>query len=204
MHRLSSFNDTDPTMNATTAAKNVANNATQTTAAAAQACCQGANEALKAGVDANQKMFGAFANAFSNPFANPFMANWNTDAFTTAIPAAFEKMSKAMHGMIEANARYATECNALVIDAMRTNARTMERTGNLMVSQLTGTNGPTGKSAKPVVDAAREIFDEASGFTTKAGERLMKLNTEHAQQVVQIMEQAMTCNGTQKTACCNA
>ncbi len=172
-------------MNATTTKTTTNGAAAQTATAAAQACCNGVNDAFKAGVEANQNMFTAFTNAFTK--------GWTPEAFAApavTIPAAFEKMTKAMNSLVDSGARFATECNALAIDTLRTNARTIERTGDMMVGQLTG------KTTKPAAETAREIFDEACGFTTKAGERAMKMNTEHAQRVSQVIDGAFACKTT--------
>jgi len=164
----------------------------RTAAGTAEACCRNATDAFKAGVDANQKLFNTIANSFADTFAkgwnpmNPMNANPFTAKLGT-VPAGFEQMTKAMNTLVDANARFASECNALVIDAMRANARTMEHTGSLMVNQLTG------KTTKPATDAAREILDECNTFAKQMGERTTKMSTEHARQVSQVMEQVLTC-----------
>ncbi|MDZ4829401.1 MAG: hypothetical protein SGJ09_04280 [Phycisphaerae bacterium] len=191
-------------MNATTTTstgttKTTTTNATsQPNNAAAQACCQGANDAFKTGVDASQTMFNTFKNMFNvfnmDAFTAPFTATAST------MPATFEKMTKAMNTLVDANARFVTECSTLTVDAMRTNARMLERTGDMMVSSMAG------KNSKPVTETSREIFDEACAFTTKTGERVMKMNTEHGQTIsqnwVQLADTFVSQNGAAKS-CCN-
>ncbi len=173
---------------------------------ATQTCCQGANDAFKAYAEANQKLFSAFTKAWGfDAFAatvNPFVPG------TTNVAAGFDATVKAMNGLVDANARFATECNAVVIDAIRTNVRTFERTGAVMLNQFAAVaNAPAGtKCTKPVVDAAREIFDETSTFMTKTAERTMKMNTEHVQNVAKVLDEAFT-RTTAAVAgktCCNA
>lgn len=158
-------------------------------AGAAESCCSSAADAFKAGLEANQKLFNSMTSAFTtavnemtakawNPaMNNPFAASFGT------LPASFERMTKAMNTLVDANARFASECNALVIDAMRANARTLERAGTVMLGQLTG------KAGKPVADATREIMDECGAFATQTSERLNRMNGEHLRQVTQVMEQ---------------
>lgn len=178
-------------MNTTTTnptGKTTTNGTTSATGTAAQACCQGATDAFKAGVETNQKMF--------NTFTESLTKGMNTNAFTMPVgtmPMAFEKMTKAMNSLVDSGARCMTECNTLMIDAMRNNARMIERTGDVMVGQMTG------KSTKPVTETTREIFDEACGFSTKAGERLVKMTAEHAERVTTIVTEATACKST-----CNA
>ncbi|HMN40902.1 MAG TPA: hypothetical protein PKE29_08650 [Phycisphaerales bacterium] len=165
-------------------------NGTTTQGTTAQSCCQGATDAFKTGMDMNQKMVAMFTETMTkgmnmNPVVQPFMG------MTGTMPAAFEKMTKAMNSMVDSGARCMTECNTLMIDAMRNNARMIERTGDVMMGQMTG------KSTRPVVETAREIMDEAMAFSTKAGERMTKMNTEHAQRVSMIMDETMVC----PTAC---
>lgn len=198
-------------MNATTTNKttntNASANTSANTSANAQACCQGATEAfngvmdvMKSGVEASQKLMNTMTNTVTknaSPFNMPNMFNmFNTDGVNTpvmTVPTAFETMTKVMNSLVDANARFATECNAMAIDAVRSNARMIERTGTMMVDQMTS------KSTKPVADTTREIFDEACSFATKAGERVMKLNAEHAQHIAQLANGVMT-----SKTCCNA
>jgi len=167
-----------------TTATKTANNGTH----AATAFTQQAADSVKANMEAGQRMFNSFADTMSK--------GWNPAAFATpavTMPAAFEKMTKLMNGMVEANAKLVTEMSAMTVEAMKTNARTMERTGELAVAQWTGKPG-----AKPVMEVAREIYDEAAAFNTKTAERLAKLNAEHGQKLTQLMDETVTC----KTACC--
>lgn len=169
--------NTKPTNDTTTCATN-----------AAEACCRGATDAFKAGVEANQKLFTSMANTFSETFAkgwNPMSMNPFTAKVGT-VPANFENMTKAMNTLVDANARFASECNAMVIDAMRANARTLEHTGALMVNHLTG------KTTKPATDAAREILDECNTFAKQMSERTTKMTSDHARQVTQVMDQVLT------------
>ncbi len=127
----------------------------------------------------------------------------NTNAFTapmaSAVQNGFETMIASMNGMIDANARFMTECNAMVIDAVRTQARAFERVGTIMVEQ---SKNPT---AKPATDATREIFDESAAFVTKTGERMMKLQNEHMQSMSKIMNSAMTrMQPVANATCCKA
>ncbi|HYC99997.1 MAG TPA: hypothetical protein VEB22_02125 [Phycisphaerales bacterium] len=171
-------------MNATTAAK-PSNNGTAT----AQSFNQQATETVKANMEAGQKMF--------NTFAETFTKGWNANAFATpavTMPAAFEKMAKVMNGMVEANAKLVTEMSAIAVETMKNNAKTMERTGEMMVAQMTA------KSVKPMTETAREIYDETVALNNKTVERMTKLNTEHGQRVAQIMDENMTCK---TTGCCN-
>lgn len=154
---------------------------------------QAMNDAFKAGCEANQKVMNTFTNNFSkgfNPFAVPAMP-------TMDMPAMFEKMTKAMNAMVDSTARMTTECGTICVDTMRNNARIVERTGDMMVSQFSGKTPAT----KPVAETCREIFDEAVGFTTKTNERIVKMNTEHAQRVAGVVEETMTCCGGKS---CNA
>lgn len=172
-------------MTTTTTNKTTTNGTT--TQAAAQACCQGASDAMKTGMESNQKMFNMFTENMNkmmgmNPFVMPAM---NMPVGT--MPMAFEKMTKAMNSMVDSSARCMTECNTLMIDAMRNNARVMERTGDMVVGQMTG------KSVKPMGETCREIMDEAMGFSNKCSERMVKMNTEHAQRVSMVIDEAMTC-----------
>lgn len=174
-------------MNATATKPN--NNGTTTnTTAAAQACCQTATDTVKTNMEAGQKMFNTFTETFTKGFN---MNTMNTPMAT--MPAMFEKMTKVMHGMVEANAKLVTEMNTIAVESMKANARTMERTGEMMVGQMTG------KTTKPVTETAREVYDEATAFNTKNVERMTKLSTEHAQRVTAIMDENMVC----KTGCGN-
>jgi hypothetical protein len=187
---------------------------------AAQACCQGANDAFKAYAEANQKLFGSFTKAWSTPFFNTgWTAGWNPQTWEKSDNQActmnpFDSMVKMMNGVVDAHARFATECNALTIDAIRTNVRTLERMGTMMndmaatqASRVTGT--PAAKNTKPFADTAREIFDEASTFMAKTSERMMKMNTEHVQSVAKVMDEVvvrpLAAAGAAATkGCCNA
>ncbi len=177
-------------MTATT--NKAAENTTCHGAAATKACCDGATEAFKAAVETNQKMF--------NAFMGTFMKGWNMDAFTSpaaSMPAAFDKVTKAMNALVDSNARFATECNALLIDAVRTNARTVERTGDMLMGQFNANVTRDGaKSAKPATETAREILDEAYGFATKTGERLMKMNNDRLQRLSEVMDELVTVSTT--------
>jgi len=169
-------------MNTTTT--KTANNGTTT----AQNFNQQATDTVKTNMEAGQKMF--------NTFADTFTKGWNMNAFTTpavTMPAAFEKMTKVMHGMVEANAKFVTEMSTIAVETMKNNAKTVERTGEMMVVQMTG------KTTKPMTETAREIYDETVAFNNKTVERMTKLNTEHGQRVAQVMDETMTC----KTTCCN-
>lgn len=173
-------------MNATntTTPKNTVNPTAATNEATVQACCQGAQDAFKAGVEANQNLFNSFMNAFTK--------TWNMDAFKTpmnTVPAAFDKLTKAMNAVVDSNARFMNESSALAIDAVRTNVRTFERTGDIMLGQLMGQT--TCKSTKPAVESAREVFDEACSFASKASERLLKMNTDHVQNMSRVMDEML-------------
>lgn len=171
----------------TTTAKPV-NETTNAATEAAQACCRTAADAFKSGVEANQKLFTSMANSFSETFTrgwtpmtvNPWASNMGT------MPAAFERMTQAMNTLVDANARFASECNAMLVDAMRSNARTLERSGVLMMNHVTG------KNSKPATDAAREIVDECTTFARQLGERTTKMTADHARQVAQVMDQVIT------------
>lgn len=152
---------------------------------------QAMNDAFKAGCEANQKVMNTFTNSFSkgfNPFTAPAMP-------TMDMPAMFEKMTKAMNAMVDSTARMTTECGTICVDTMRNNARIVERTGDMMVAQFTG------KATKPVTETCREICEEAVGFTTKTNERIVKMNTEHAQRVATVVEETIGCCGGKS---CNA
>lgn len=152
---------------------------------------QAMNDAFKAGCEANQKVMNTFTNSFSkgfNPFAVPAMP-------TMDMPAMFEKMTKAMNTMVDSTARMTTECGTICVDTMRNNARIVERTGDMMVAQFSG------KAVKPAAETCREIFDEAAAFTTKTNERIVKMNTEHAQRIATIVEETVGCCGGKS---CNA
>lgn len=165
---------------------NTTNTATKNTANVNNAA-QAATDAVKTNMDAGQKMFNTFTEQFTKGF------NMNTVPAMT-MPAMFEKMTKVMNGMVEANTKLVTEMSTIAVESMKVNARTMERTGEMMVAQMTG------KSIKPATETAREIMEEANTFNTKTAERVTKLNTEHGQRVAAIMEETMTCKtGT----CCN-
>lgn len=163
---------------------------TKTTSNGTVNATQAMNDAFKAGCEANQKVMNTFTNSFSkgfNPFAVPAMP-------TMDMPAMFEKMTKAMNTMVDSTARMTTECGTICVDTMRNNARIVERTGDMMVAQFSG------KTAKPAAETCREIFDEAASFTTKTNERIVKMNTEHAQRVATVVEETMTtCCG--KSSC---
>jgi hypothetical protein len=204
-------------------------------AQAAQTCCQGANDAFKAYAEATQKFFGTVTKAWTAPFAsmpfgqfpNPFAgqtptANWNAEAMNSLNCCnPFDAMVKLMNGMVDANARFANECNALTVDAVRTNVRTIERLGSMMTemneafaanaARVTGTTAPTapaaatGKNSKPFTDTAREIFDEASTFLAKTSERMMKMNTDHVQSMAKLMEEvAVRPLANASKPCCKA
>lgn len=163
---------------------------TNNAGAAAEACCRTAADAFKAGVEANQRLFTTMANSFSETFAKAWtpMTPASFNPWATAmgsVPAAFERMTQAMNTLVDANARFASECNALLVDAMRANARTIERCGAMMVNQFTG------RSGKPAQDAAREIMDECSTFGRQMIERCSKMTSEQARQVAQAMEQTL-------------
>lgn len=184
-------------------------------AQAAQTCCQGANDAFKAYAEATQKFFGTVTKAWTAPFAsmpfgqfpNPFTGQnaapaWNADVMNSWNACnPLDAMVKLMNGMVDANARFANECNALTVDAVRTNVRTIERLGTMMTemnesfaanaARVTGAPAPatTSKNAKPFTDTAREIFDEASTFLAKTSERMMKMNTEHVQSMAKLVEE---------------
>jgi len=174
----------------TTSTKNANETVTHAATEAAETCCRTAADAFKAGVEANQKLFTSMANTFSETFTkgwtpmNPMSMNpWASTMGT--VPAAFERMTHAMNTLVDANARFASECNALMVDAMRTNARTLERSGALMVNHFTG------KSAKPATDAAREIMDECQTFARQVTERCTKMTSEHTRHVAQVMDQVL-------------
>ena len=177
--------------------------ATQQFSSATQACCKGANDAFKAYGEANQKLFSAFTKAWGFEAFNPF-ANTMTTNPTAAMATNFDAAVKAMNGIVDANARFVTECNSLMIDAIRTNVRTLERTGALVASQMSQATGttPNAKAAKPVTDIAREIFDEASTLMTKTSERLLAMNTEHVQHLTKVMEETFARASASKP-CCN-
>jgi hypothetical protein len=192
-----------------TASKTTTNNSAEQAAngvnRTAQACCQGANDAFAAGVEANQKLFNTFTNAFTQAWTKGWGA-WNTESFAKAIPASFESQfgmaCKAMNTIVDANARYVTEGTALMIDAARTNARAIERTGDVIVGQLTS------KNVKPVAETSKEIMDETCAFATKVGERVMKMNSDFVQTMSNIAEQTMTNVRTHvsqagQKVCCN-
>jgi hypothetical protein len=127
----------------------------------------------------------------------------STNAFTAPMASAFqtgfETMVASMNGMIDANARFMNECNAMVIDAVRTQARAFERVGTIMVEQ---SKTP---AAKPATEATREIFDESAAFVTKTSERMMKLHNEHMQSMSKIMNSAMTrMQPVANASCCKA
>ena len=171
-------------MNNTANTAKPSNNGTAT----AQNFNQQATDTVKANMEAGQKMF--------NTFADTFTKGWNMNAFATpavTMPAAFEKMTKVMNGMVEANAKLVTEMSTIAVETMKNNAKTMERTGEMMVAQMTS------KTVKPMTEVAREIYDETVAFNSKTVERMTKLNTEHGQRVAQIMDETMVC----KTGCCN-
>lgn len=158
--------------------------ASNTTFNAAQAT----TDAVKSNMEAGQKMFNTFTEQFSKGF------NMNTFAPAMTMPVMFEKMTKVMNGMVEANTKLVNEMTAMTVESMKVNARTMERTGEMMVAQMTG------KAIKPATETAREIMEEANTFNTKTAERMTKLNTEHGQRVAAIMEETMVCkSGT----CCS-
>jgi hypothetical protein len=173
----------EPTMNTTATKPN-----TNGTASTAQAFNQQATDTVKTNMEAGQKMF--------NTFADTFTKGWNMNAFATpavTMPAMFEKMTKVMNSMVEANAKLVTEMSTIAVESMKNNAKSMERTGEMMVAQMTS------KSVKPMTEVAREIYDETVAFNNKTVERMNKVGTEHGQRVAQIMDETMTC----KTGCCN-
>ncbi|MBX3355421.1 MAG: hypothetical protein KF724_06955 [Phycisphaeraceae bacterium] len=181
-------------MSTSTTTKPVNETVTNAANEAAQACCRTAADAFKAGVEANQKLFTSMANSFSETFSrtwNPMafnpMSQWATTTGANTMPAAFERMTQAMNTMVDANARFASECNALFVDAMRAHARTLERSGALMLNHFTG------KTAKPTPDAAREIMDECTTFARQMSERTTKMTADHARQVSQVMDHFLTC-----------
>lgn len=180
-------------------AVDAATRATQQFASATQTCCKGANDAFKAYGEANQKLFSAFTKAWGFEAFNPFAMQTSTNP-AAAMASSFDAAVKAMNGIVDANARFVTECNALMIDAIRTNVRTLERTGTLLASQMNQATAP--KNAKPMTDAAREIFDEASTLMTKTSERLLAMNTEHVQHLAKVMEESFARASAGKT-CCN-
>lgn len=164
------------------------NTANKTATNNVNSATQVATDAVKTNMDAGQKMFNTFTEQFTKGF------NMNTFTPAMTMPAMFEKMTKVMNGMVEANTKLVTEMSTITVESMKVNARTMERTGEMMVAQMSG------KSTKPATETAREIMEEANTFNTKTAERVTKLNTEHGQRVAAIMEETMTCKtGT----CCN-
>lgn len=144
--------------------------------AATETFTKGMNETYKAAVDANQKVFNTLAGSWNTqttkfPFAD------------VTFPAMIEKTTRMIEGMVEANTKFATEMNHLAVESAKNNLKTFKRTGELAAAQFSG------KEIK--AETAREIWDEAMGFATTAGERLMKLNTEHNQRVAQIIDEAL-------------
>lgn len=197
-------------MTAATANKNstTATPATDHVAAATDACCRTAGDAMKAmksgldaWTDASRSMFDAAAAAYSKgvaaipgvampsgeQVANPFAA-------FTAFPAAFEQMTKAMNGLVDANARFATECTALAVDAVRTNARIVERTGEMVLTQVAAagkqvnTKSATVANPQASIDTARAIFDESSTFARSAADRLLAIQGEHAKNIAVVTD----------------
>lgn len=179
--------------------------ATDHVSTATEACARTTNEAMKAvksgfdaWTDASRTMFDAYANAFTKgAAAMPFFgAQKNEQAGAFASPAsAFEQMTKVMNGLVDANARFATECTALAVDAFRANARIVERTGEVVLNQWSTagrTAGKTPQSPMPMFDSARAIFDEASTFAKSAADRAMAMNGEHAKSVATIVDRMMT------------
>lgn len=181
---------------------------------ATQACCQGATDAFRAYADANQKLFATITKAWSAPFTGTtwpmptWAAMWEKSDQAACPCNPFDAMVKLMNGMVDANARFANECNALTIDAVRTNARTIERMGTMMNEMVAAqaartTGGTPAKGGKPIADTAREIVDEAATFLAKTSERMMKMNTEHVQSVAKLMDEVVVrpLGGTK--TCCN-
>lgn len=163
--------------------------ATTTKTATTNEATQTMTDAVKTNVEAGQKMVAAFTDMFTKGFgSNPWAQA------PVAMPVAFEKMTKAMNGLAEANAKFVTEVGALMAETVRTNASMIERTGEVMVGTMTG------KQTKPAVETVREIAVESNAFGTKIAERVTKLNAEHGQRIAKIMEETMVCA---KTGCCN-
>lgn len=132
----------------------------------------------------------------NQPWSATNWSNWTSNAFRNPFAfgnEAFVGMTKTMNGMIDCNARLMTETNALVVDAMRANARTLERTGDLVLNavacQMAGEKASP-KNAKPATETAREILDDACAFASKTTERALKLNSEYMQNVGKVVGQA--------------
>jgi hypothetical protein len=207
-----------------TAANTASNAATNAAAASAETMQNAFNETVKTSMGAAMKamqigldawtngartMFDGFAAATKSVAGMPMPAM--PFALPTAGPAsahaAFEQMTHAMHGVVDANARFATECTALAVDAVRANARAVELMGQAMISGVAGwnaasTQGSGTKQPTATIDAVRAIVDDAVTFARTAGERLVAMQSEHAKLIAGIVDRsvrgATCCNGSAK------
>lgn len=168
-----------------------------------------AMKAMQTGLDAwtngARTMFDGFAAATKSVAAMPMPAMpFAMPNGSAGAQAAFEQMTQAMHGVVDANARFATECTALAVDAVRANARAVERMGEALIQMPSGCTAAQGTAKQSTatpnasIDAVRAIVDDAATFARTAGERLVAMQGEHAKSIAGIVERSV-----RGTTCCN-
>jgi hypothetical protein len=205
-------------------------NGTTTNATAnAETCCRTAADTFRKNVDVGMNATSTMASTMMNAWTSAWKAvgamatptapvgdaaktwptAWPTDCMN-AVREATNVGTTFLHGVVDAQARFAQETTAMAVDALRANARLVERSLAVTADAVRGavesmpaatqkaTTGCNAKNAVPAFETmaneSREIFVDACNAVSTMTDRATATNVTFVKNVAKATETAFVRN----------